>query len=197
MLSRLSSKSSSSRMGRFVLFAVLALSLASCGNMRDQAKIKTYDASPNFGNAARTLSEGTVPVGFLREDSVMYRGVTETGELTTEFPMEITQEVLQEGRRQYEAFCAPCHGYGGYGDGVVALEGYPQPAPVSYHIDRLREAPNGYFYQVISDGVGQMFSYAARITPENRWAIVAYIRALQISQNVPLSELPSASQATD
>lgn len=168
------------------------LVLSACGNLRDQPKLKTYDASPTFGTAARNLEPGTVPVGYLRADEALYQG-TQGGEPVTNFPIELTEDVLREGRRQYEGFCAPCHGYGGYGDGVIALEGYPQPAPVSYHDERLRQAPNGYFFQVITNGKGQMFSYASRISPENRWAIVAYIRALQISQNASIPAQPAAT----
>jgi mono/diheme cytochrome c family protein len=184
--------------GRTTLLLCLAfgvLVLVGCGNMRDQPKFsEPYDSSPLFGSAARELEPNAVPVDLVREDSYLYEG-TVNGEFVEGYPFEVTLDVLEEGRRQYEGFCSPCHGYGGYGDGVVAAEGYPQPAPASYHIDRLRDAPNGYYYQVITQGQGQMFSYASRIAVEDRWAIVAYIRALQFSQNAQFDELPAELQS--
>jgi mono/diheme cytochrome c family protein len=171
----------------------LILLVAACGNLRDQPKYqKPYDASATFGSAAKKMQPEAVAVGFLNEDTHLYQGMV-NGEPAQGFPFELTHAILQEGQRQYDSFCAPCHGYSGYGDGVVALEGYPQPGPASFHIDRLRDETEGYFYQVISEGYGIMYNYAARITPEDRWAIIAYIRALQISQNVTLDDLQAAS----
>lgn len=181
-----------------VLLVVLVVGLlAACNNLRDQPKLHApYDESPTFGTAARQILPEAVPVGFLNEDEHLYQG-TINGEPAENFPFPITIEVLEEGRRQYEGFCSPCHGYSGYGDGIIAQEGYSQPAPASYHIDRLRDAPNGYFFNVITNGTEtqQMFGYSTRITPENRWAIIAYIRALQYSQNVAFDDLPAEAQA--
>jgi mono/diheme cytochrome c family protein len=173
------------------------LILSGCGNMREQPKLhKPYDESPVLDSAAQQLDENAVPVGYQQTDTHLYSGMVD-GEPAETFPFEITREVLEEGRRYYEGFCSACHGYSGYGDGVTSLEGYPQPAPASYHIDRLRDAPNGYFFDVISNGQGQMYSYGERITPEKRWAIIAYIRAMQFSQNASVSDLPAGTDVED
>lgn len=174
--------------------------LSGCGNMREQPKLhEPYSDSPNFEQgAARNLDPNAVPVGYMRIDEHLYQGTVD-GEYVESYPFEITRGVLEEGRRQYEAYCAMCHGFAGYGNGVVAQEGYPQPAPASYHIERLRNAPEGYYFDVITNGQGLMYSYGSRIQVEDRWAIVAYIRALQFSQNANQDELPfdAASAADD
>ncbi len=178
---------------RTLLVVLLAavLVLTGCSeiyNMEEQPRIADpYADSPEFGVAARDLDPNAVPVGFLREDTHFYQGRVD-GSLATEFPIEITQEVLTEGQRQYNAFCAICHGYAGYGDGVLADEGLV--GIQSFHTDELRARQVGYHYDVITNGVGQMFSYGSRIEPANRWAIVAYVRALQLSQYADTSELP-------
>lgn len=172
-----------------IALSLSVLVMAGCGNMGEQPKLhKPYDTSPLFDTAARVPLEEAVPVGFSGEDEAYFNGTLD-GEYITEFPesLEITRELIDEGRRKYEAYCSACHGYDGYGEGVVALEGYPQPA--SYHVDRLREAPVGYFYDVIRNGKGNMLGYGARVKIEDRWAVVAYIRALQYSQFAPIDEM--------
>lgn len=174
---------------------VVMLLVAACGNMREQPKFsKPYDSSPTFGTAARLLEPEAVPIGYLNDNEHFAYGIVD-GEYATTFPFEITEEVLEEGRRWYEGFCSACHGFSGYGDGVTSAEGYPQPGPASYHIDRLREAPNGYYFEVISEGKGLMYSYGARIPVEERWAIIAYIRAMQFSQNAPVDALSDELRA--
>ncbi|NDJ59788.1 MAG: c-type cytochrome [Chloroflexi bacterium] len=182
------------RLRRLALVLVVVLVAAGCDNMRDQAKFHDpYAPSETFGAAARNLDPNAVPVGFERTDEHLYEGTVD-GRLADSFPFEITRETLEEGQRLYDGFCSACHGYSGYGDGVVAAEGYPMPAPASYHIERLRDMPDGYYFQVITDGFGQMFSLASRIQPEDRWAIVAYVRALQLSQNATFDDLPPELQ---
>jgi mono/diheme cytochrome c family protein len=105
------------------------------------------------------------------------------------FPLPLDLALLERGKERYEAFCTPCHGLQGDGNGMVALRGMKHPP--SYHIDRLRQSPNGYFYDVITNGFGQMYGYAAQVPPRDRWAIVAYVRALQLSRDARASELPS------
>jgi mono/diheme cytochrome c family protein len=105
------------------------------------------------------------------------------------FPLPVNQALMERGQERYAAFCTPCHGLQGDGNGLVALRGMKHPP--SYHTDRLRESPNGYFYDVISNGFGQMYGYAAQIPPRDRWAIVAYVRALQLSRDARASELPA------
>lgn len=183
------------RMNKITLFLSLTLGLlilAGCDNMAEQPKLaKPYAESPTFGRAAREILPETVPVGHLNEDEHFYEGIVD-GQVADTMPFEITQEHLENGKVNYEAFCAPCHGYSGYGDGVITQEGFQA---LSYHTDRLRGEPVGYFYQIITYGVGNMFDYAARIEPEQRWEIVAYIRAMQLSQYAVLDELPESLQA--
>jgi mono/diheme cytochrome c family protein len=167
------------------------LLLAGCDNLRSQPKLKVYDSSPTFGTAARMPVAEAVPVGFLRDDEHLYQGTVD-GLPATGFPVELTLATLEEGRRQYEAFCAVCHGYAGSGNGVIALEGF-YPAPVSFYDPRLVAAPEGYLFQVITEGWGNMYGYASRITPENRWAIVAYVRALQLRQTDSQTAAPAAA----
>jgi mono/diheme cytochrome c family protein len=106
------------------------------------------------------------------------------------FPLPINQELLDRGENRYKIFCTPCHGLQGDGNGMVAMRGMKHPP--AYHQARLREAPNGYFYDVITNGFGQMLSYSAQIPPRDRWAIIAYVRALQLSRNAKVSELPAS-----
>ena len=104
----------------------------------------------------------------------------------------MTREDLERGRQRYNIYCTPCHAYDGSGDGMIVQRGFPQPP--SYHIDRLRQAPVGHFYQVMTDGFGSMYSYAARIEPEDRWRIAAYIRALQLSQHATIEDVPEVER---
>lgn len=105
---------------------------------------------------------------------------------------DVTLSLLERGKQRYNAVCSHCHGSGGYGNGLVSQRGFP--APPSYHIDRLREVEDGYIVDVIRNGFGRMYSHAARVSPEDRWAIAAYIRALQYSQNVPQGDLSDADK---
>ncbi len=110
------------------------------------------------------------------------------GTLVDTFPVAVTREMLQRGQNRYDIFCAPCHALTGNGDGMIVARGFSPPP--SLHQDRLRNAPVGHFYDVITNGYGRMYSYASRITPADRWAIVAYIRALQLSQNARVEDVP-------
>lgn len=173
---------------KLLLLLAVGLFLAGCDNMTWQPKIdEPYGESPTFETAARQLDPNAVPVGEARVGDPFYTGML-NGAYVDELPFELTEAVLEEGRFQYESFCMPCHGLSGYGDGIVAQEGFPPPA--SYHTDELRARPVGYFYEVITDGFGVMYSYASRIQPEDRWAVAAYVRALQISQYSELDDLP-------
>jgi mono/diheme cytochrome c family protein len=109
------------------------------------------------------------------------------------FPFPITKEVLLRGQERFDIYCAPCHGRTGYGDGMVVRRGFS--IPPSYHQARLRQAPVGHFFDVITNGFGAMYEYGDRITPEDRWAIIAYVRALQLSQLGTLQDLPEAQRA--
>lgn len=183
---------------RILILLVLASVIVGCteiGNMKEQDKYaEPYDASDNgFVGAAYDLDPNAVPVGFLREDTHFYEGKID-GEFAETFPesIELTEAFIMEGQRQYDAFCSPCHGYSGYGDGVVVQEGLP--APPSYHDAETRSNSVGLYFDIITNGGVAMFSYDSRVTPEERWAIIAYIRTMQFSQNAPLEDLPDDVQ---
>ncbi len=176
-----------------LMLMVAAALIAACGNLQEQPKLhKPFDASPNFETAARVPLPETVPVGHLNEDEVFYTGQA-NGEFVDAFPFEITEEVLEVGRREFESYCTPCHGYAGDGDGILSLEGFPPPA--SFHDEDIREKPVGHYFNVITNGQNAMYSYATRVTPEERWAVAAYIRVLQASQNATVADLPADLQA--
>ncbi len=175
-----------------VMVAATAL-IAACGNLQEQPKLhKPFDASPNFETAARVPLPEAVAVGTLNEDKHFYTGMID-GEFVETFPFEITAEVIAEGRAEFNAYCTPCHGNAGYGNGVLSQEGFPPPA--SFHDEEIREKPIGHYFNVITNGQNAMYSYNSRVTAEERWAVIAYIRVLQRSQNVELSELPDDLQA--
>src|SRR5438067_975378 len=106
------------------------------------------------------------------------------------FPLPVNQELLERGEERYKIFCSPCHGLQGDGNGTIAMRGMKRPP--TYHQDRLRQAPNGYFYDNITNGFGAMYGYSAQIPPRDRWAIIAYVRALQLSRNAKVADLPTA-----
>jgi mono/diheme cytochrome c family protein len=134
------------------------------------------------------MVENTVSRGALKDDEHLYNG-TSGGAPATSFPFPITAEILQRGRARYDIFCSPCHSRTGYGDGMIVRRGFTRPA--SFHMERLREAPPGYIFAVITNGFAAMPGYMQQIGPEDRWAIVGYIRALQASQNATLNDLPA------
>jgi cytochrome c553 len=141
--------------------------------------------------ASRPVVMHTVARGQLREDEAFYTGKIGTNLVTT-FPMPVTRELLERGRERFDIYCSVCHGRTGEGNGMIVQRGFP--VPPSYHIDRLRQAPVGHFFDVMTQGYGIMYSYSERVKPEDRWAIAAYIRALQLSQNMKLAELRSSER---
>ncbi|MDB6124984.1 MAG: ABC-type Fe3+ transport system protein [Pedosphaera sp.] len=166
--------------------------LLSCGCRREmysQPRSDPLEPSKFFKNgaASRPLVPGTVARGHLDADQAFYQGAIGTN-FVEEFPMPVTRQVLERGRERYNIYCSVCHGAIGDGNGMIPQRGYPHPP--SYHIDRLRQAPVGHYYDVITHGYGVMYSYASRVEPADRWAITAYIRALQLSQNSRLDDLP-------
>jgi mono/diheme cytochrome c family protein len=124
---------------------------------------------------------------------LLYTGKDANGRDSSELPVAVTKELLDRGRQRFDIYCATCHGYTGDGDGMIVQRGFLPPP--SYHSDRLRQAPVGHFFDVISNGFGAMPSYADQVPVTDRWAIVAYIRALQLSQNAPLDDVPAAARA--
>lgn len=171
--------------------ALAAASLAGCRqDMHDQPKYEAYERSRFFADSssARPLPAGTVARGQLREDEPYFTGYTRDDRLVRTMPIEVTRGTLERGRETFDAFCAPCHDRAGTGRGMIVRRGFKQPP--TYHQDRLRSEADGYLFDVITNGFGQMPSYAGLIPVEERWAVVAYVRALQLSQHARLAELP-------
>ena len=189
----------------YVLLFTLTFATACRYDMQDQPRYKAYKQSDFFsdGKAMRDLPEGTVARGNLRANKAFYTGKKENADpniqvetttdatgntlvssfpnAITEFPVPVTKALVDRGEERYKIFCIVCHGPVGNGDGMIVRRGYPKPP--TYNDDRLRNAPVGHFYDVITNGWGKMSSYASQVPPADRWAIVAYIRTLQISQN--------------
>jgi mono/diheme cytochrome c family protein len=157
--------------------------------MHNQPKYRPLRASTLWadGSSARPLVEGTVARGTLQEDSAFFTG-REGGQLVREMPIPITAEAINRGQERYNIFCAPCHDRTGGGRGMVVQRGYRQPP--SMHIDRLRQVEAGHFFDVMTNGFGAMPDYRAQVPPRDRWNIVAYIRALQLSQHATASDIP-------
>jgi mono/diheme cytochrome c family protein len=176
-----------------VIFLCICM-LAGCRqDMHDQPRYKSLAKSDFFADlrAARPPVEGTVARGQLREDVYFYTG--KVGSNPGDYmPFAVTQEALARGRERFNIYCAPCHSQLGDGKGMIVQRGF-QPPP-SYHTERLRKAPLGYFFDVMTNGFGAMPDYASQITPRDRWCIVAYIRALQLSQNASSAEIPAGQQ---
>jgi len=172
-----------------------ALALAGCRqDMHDAPRYEPLEANTFFanGSASRMLVANTVPRGLLREDTHLNEGRVD-GKLATTFPMEVTPAVMQRGQERFNVFCSPCHGRTGSGNGMVVQRGFR--APPSYHEDRLRNAPVGYFFDVMTNGFGAMQDYASQVPVADRWAIAAYIRALQLSQRATLADVPADRRA--
>ena len=164
----------------------LVLLVGGCRNdMHHQAKIKPFRESTFFvdGTSARPLPEGTVARGFLRADAALWRGQGPDGKFVEQIPVPLTRALLLRGQERFNIFCSPCHGRTGEGQGMIVQRGFKRPN--SFHVDRLRAERAGYFFDVMTNGFGQMSSYAVQVTPEDRWAIVAWIRTLQASQHMP------------
>lgn len=180
-----------------VLTATLAgLAVVGCHtDMWVQPKIhEPYQKSTFYadGSTARPLVEGTVARGHLRLDDAFFSGFKD-GKLITEFPLPINEELIRRGKERYTIFCSPCHGQVGDGQGMIAKRGFTLRRPVgNFHTERLQKMPVGHFYDVITNGYGSMYSYAARVEPRDRWAIVAYVRTLQLSQNATAADKSEA-----
>jgi mono/diheme cytochrome c family protein len=157
--------------------------------MYDTGRIKPYESSPFFadGRSARPLVPGTVARGDLRSDELFYTG-RQAGRLVDLFPFPVDEAVMNRGQERYQIFCSVCHGISGQGDGMIVQRGFPRPT--GFNDERLRKAPAGYFFDAMTNGFGRMFSYADRIEPADRWAIVAYIRALQRARDARMPDVP-------
>lgn len=166
--------------------------LAGCRqDMHDQPKQKPLSASVFYERSdhrsARPAVPGTVARGHLQDDSSYYTG-KDGAVLTESLPVTVTAELVERGQVRFQTFCAPCHGRTGRGDGMIVQRGFK--APPSLHVERLRQAPVGHFYDVITHGFGAMAEYATQVKVADRWAIVAYVRALQLSQHASLADVP-------
>lgn len=162
--------------------------------MYDQARIKPLGSSDFFkdGQGARPLVAGTVPYGHLQEDDLFYRGM-QGGKHSEVFPSTVTESDIRNGKTQYEIFCSVCHGYAGNANGMIVQRGFKPPP--SLHEDRLREAPPGYLFTVISNGFNTMPAYGKMVPHKERWQIVSYVRALQASQHTRVAELSADERA--
>ena len=174
---------------------MMSMMLASCNDMKHEPKFQhPYQESDFFpdGRASRTPPADTVARDNLRLDDALYKGKV-NGKEVTELPFPVTPELLNRGQERFTIFCSVCHGPLGKGDGMIVQRGFP--APPSYHLARLRNAPIGHFYDVMTNGWGKMYSFNDRISVKDRWAIAAYIRVLQLSQNGRMSDVPEAERA--
>ncbi|MGB5660799.1 MAG: cytochrome c [Thermoanaerobaculia bacterium] len=177
-----------------VMLAVALTSGACRQDMHDQAKYEPLEESSFFDNgmASRPLIEGTIAREMPTQETAFHTGRTPNDEFVTELPMELERALLDRGRSRFDAFCSLCHGQTGDGLGMIVRRGFKQPT--SFHDQRLRESPVGYYFDVMSNGFGQMSSYASQIPAQDRWAIAAYISALQLSQNIPVDSLSAEEQ---
>ncbi len=176
---------------RMLLVLAIAGIMLSCRqDMHDQPRFEPLEMNSFFadGRSSRPLVAGTVARGQLNLDEHLYQGKV-NGQLATTFPFEITASVLTRGQERYDIYCAPCHDVVGTGQGMIVQRGF-RPPP-SFHIDRLRNAPPGHFFDVISNGLGAMYDYSERVKVRDRWAISAYIRVLQLSQNTAIEDVPA------
>lgn len=184
-----------SRKTSTLLLALLAATLAAgCRqDMHNQPKFIALRESDFYSDhrSARPVVEGTVARGHLDDDELLYTGKVGSKD-ATEFPWPVTDAMMARGRERFDIYCAPCHDRTGSGDGMIVRRGYRRPP--SYHIDRLRQAPVGHFFDVITNGFGAMPDYRDQVPVADRWAIIAYIRALQASQGATLAAVPPAER---
>jgi mono/diheme cytochrome c family protein len=176
-----------------VLIIVSALSAGCRRDMHDQPKYIPLRQSTFFGDerSARPLVPGTVARGHLHEDTLLETGKAGTEDATV-FPFRVDAQILARGRERFDIYCSPCHGRTGAGDGMVVRRGFRRPP--SYHDDRLRNAPIGHFIDVMTNGFGAMADYRQQVEARDRWAIAAYIRALQLSAHATIGDVPSADR---
>ncbi len=176
------------------LCGIALLATGACRqDMHNQPKYKPLAESTFFGDgrASRPVIADTVSRGHLRIDDARFTGKTNGLEVAA-FPFPMTRADVARGQERFNVYCSPCHGRLGDGQGMIVRRGFRQPP--SYHIDRLRNAPVGHFFDVVTNGFGAMPSYASRVPVDDRWRIISYVRALQYSQNAPLSDVPAESR---
>jgi mono/diheme cytochrome c family protein len=174
----------------------LASASASCRmDMQDPPRYEPDAASSFFpdGRANRPAVAGAVSRGSFHENTAERTGLDAAGQPVAVLPVQLDAALLERGRQRYDIYCSPCHSRVGDGDGMIVQRGYRRPT--SFHDERLRNSPVGHFFDAITRGFGVMPSYASQIPVADRWAIVAYVRALQLSQNFPAAELPPPERA--
>src|SRR5215813_6144622 len=175
----------------FFIASVVVLALAGIGcdhlvqDMATQPKNRPLSPSSFFedGRSERPPVENTVARGSIADDDLF------VPKDSNAFPLPVNRDLLDRGEERYKIFCTPCHGLQGDGNGMISMRGMKHPP--SFHQDRLRQAPNGYFFDNITNGFGAMYGYSAQIPPRDRWAIIAYVRALQLSRNAKVADLPA------
>jgi len=179
----------------FASVVVIAFGAACRQDMHDQPKYQALEQSAFFpdAQASRMPVANTVARGQLNDDALLFTGKL-NGIDTQVFPFPVDAQVMKRGQERFTIYCSPCHGQTGQGDGMVVRRGYRRPPPLA--AERLRNAPIGHFFDVMTNGFGAMPDYASQIRPADRWAIVAYIRALQLSAFATLDDVPAAERET-
>jgi mono/diheme cytochrome c family protein len=176
------------------VLALLSISTACRQDMQDQPKYKPLGENTFFldGRNSRPIPANTIAIDELNDNDSYHSGVS-NGAFLDSIPAAVDAKLLNRGRDRYDIFCSPCHGRLGDGNGMVAQRGLR--APADFHTDRLRSVPPGYIFQVITNGYGGMGDYVDQVPVDDRWAIVAYIRALQLSRNASLNDVPAAARS--
>ncbi len=172
-----------------VVLVSAALGAGCRQDMHNAPRVDPYEETDAFadGRGMRPLVEGTVARGHLNDDELMFAGKV-NGQLADQFPFPVTRAVLERGHERFNIYCSPCHGRTAYGNGMIVQRGL-RPPP-SFHDDKVRNQPVGYYFDVMTNGFGAMQDYKAQVPVKDRWAIAAYIRALQYSQRAPLADVP-------
>jgi mono/diheme cytochrome c family protein len=180
--------------GLLSILAIVGLGAACRQDMHQAPRYDPLERSDFFADhrAARPVVDGTVARGQLREDSAFYTGKAADGTLLAVVPVTVDRALIERGQDRYNVYCAPCHGRTGDGNGMVVQRGFKQPT--SYHTDRLRAQPVGYYYDVITNGFGAMQDYSAQVVPKDRWAIAAYVRVLQYSRHANVADVPAEAR---
>jgi mono/diheme cytochrome c family protein len=190
------SRKSSARRWRLTAIAFVAVCSGCRLDMHTQPRYNPYDASDFFadGQSARLPVPGTFPRGELTlgPEELLYTGKV-NGQPSEVFPFPVTKELVERGRERFDVFCSPCHGFAGDGDGMIVQRGFRRPP--SFHEERLRTSPVGHYFDVITNGFGAMYPYGYRVPARDRWAIIAYVRALQLSRQVSVDDLSDADRA--
>jgi mono/diheme cytochrome c family protein len=180
------------------IVCTLCIAVACAGgchtDMQDQPRYEALEASTFFsdGMSSRQPVEGTIARGQLHEDEAFYTG-HDADKLAAKVPISVDRALLERGHQRFDIYCSMCHGFAGEGDGVIVQRGLRRPP--SFHSERLRNAPAGHFFDVMTHGFGAMPRYAVQIEPHDRWAIVAYLRVLQLSQNARLEDVPEEQRS--